>query len=85
MQHLCSIRQAIATNVGHDVELTCRNRRKESVRRGVIEGAYGSLFTVIVCVDGQQRRLSYTYCDILTKSVIVRPLQNCSGRTSSSQ
>lgn len=68
------IKRIISAQVGKNVELVCRSRRKESIHRGVLEGAYGSLFTVKVLVDGIEQRVSYTYTDVLTRSVIVKPL-----------
>ncbi len=71
---LGGIRASIAERVGTPVELTCRSRRKELIHSGVLEGAYGSLFTVRVLVDGTEQRLSYTYSDVLTNCVTVKPL-----------
>lgn len=71
---LGGIRAAIEARVGSPVELTYRSRRKESTHSGVLEGAYGSLFTVRVLVDGTEQRLSYTYSDVLTNCVTVKPL-----------
>ena len=69
---LSTIRRQMEASVGSSVELTCHNRRKLLTRRGVLEGAYGSVFTVVVRENDIEQRLSYTYCDILTQSVTVR-------------
>lgn len=71
---LYSIREAISSRVGSPVELVCRSRRKEHVHQGVLEGAYKSLFTVCVTIDGTEQRLSYMYSDVLTNCVTVKPL-----------
>lgn len=71
---ICGIRRNISSQVGNSVELICRSRRKESIHRGILEGAYGSLFTVKILVDGIEQRLSYTYTDVLTHSVTIKPM-----------
>ena len=71
-ESLSVIRSNISQLVGAPVELTCRARRKESIKQGVLEGAYGALFTVRVAADGRDMRVSYTYTDVLTNAVSVR-------------
>ena len=50
-----------------------RGRKKTIVRRGVIESIYPCIFTVkldnIVDENGETRRVSYSYADVLTKNV----------------
>jgi uncharacterized protein Veg len=69
---LSAIRKRMSEYVGSNVELICHNRRKLLTRHGVLEGAYGSVFTVMVCENDIEQRLSYTYSDVLTNSVTVR-------------
>ena len=71
---LIKIRESIQKNVGSNVELIYRSRRKEKLQKGVIEGAYTSLFTIVVQVDGEYQRFSYTYADVLTNAVSLKAI-----------
>ena len=71
---LIAIKKSIQKSVGSPVILICRSRRRERKSRGLLEGAYGSLFTVKTVVDGSEVRQSYTYSDILTHAVTIRPV-----------
>ena len=69
---LSKIKSSLADNVGHKVRLTARHGRKQTVtREGVIEGTYNSIFIVKLdppdSVDVGERRVSYSYTDVLTK------------------
>lgn len=71
---LSRIKSNISDNVGNKVRLTAKKGRKQIVtREGIIEGTYPSIFTVKL--DNQndfftsERRVSYSYADVLTKSV----------------
>ena len=68
------VKDDIKSNVGHKVTLTAKKGRKKFiVRQGVIESTYSSVFVVKLDVDDDQipsnRRVSYNYVDILTKTV----------------
>ncbi|MBO5363934.1 MAG: Veg family protein [Clostridia bacterium] len=71
---LVKIKSDLADNIGSKVRLTAKKGRKQTVtREGVIEGTYPSVFTVKLDVDedfmASERRVSYSYADVLTKTV----------------
>lgn len=71
---LSKIKSSLADNVGHKVRLTARRGRKQVVtREGVIESTYPSIFIVKLdtpdYVEVSDRRVSYSYTDVLTKTV----------------
>ncbi len=71
---LVDIKSSLADNVGHKVRLTAKKGRKQVVvREGVIESTYPSIFIVKLDTDKRfapvDRRVSYSYTDVLTKSV----------------
>jgi len=69
---LNAIKAAMELRVGETIELLCYSRRKVSRHIGVLEGAYKAVFTVLISTDEGPRRLSYTYADVLTKSIMVK-------------
>lgn len=73
-KELVKIKSDLSDNVGSRVRLRSKHGRKQFiVREGVIENTYPSIF--IVKLDNQdnyspvERRVSYSYADVLTKSV----------------
>lgn len=71
---LSKIKSSLTDNVGHKVRLTAKKGRKQIVtREGVIENTYPSIFTVKLDNQSEfftsERRVSYSYTDVLTKSV----------------
>ncbi len=71
---LTKIKNTLSDNVGRKVKLTSKKGRKQYVtRKGVIESIYPSIFTVKLDTEGEiftnERRVSYSYADILTRSV----------------
>ena len=71
---LVKIKSDLADNVGHKVRLKAKYGRKQIVvRDGVIENTYPSIFTVKLDVQNDvptsERRVSYSYADVLTKAV----------------
>lgn len=71
---LVKIKSDLADNVGHKVRLKAKHGRKQIiVRDGVIENTYPSIFTVKLDVQNDiptsERRVSYSYADVLTKAV----------------
>lgn len=73
-KELVKIKSDLSENVGSKVRLRSKHGRKQyMVREGVIENTYPSIF--IVKLDTQdtfspvERRVSYSYTDVLTKSV----------------
>ncbi|GAA0116809.1 MULTISPECIES: Veg family protein [Clostridium] len=66
---LLSIKQDIESHVGEKVTLKANGgRRKILINDGVLEKAYESIFTVRL-EDCAQRTVSYSYSDVLTKTV----------------
>jgi uncharacterized protein Veg len=66
---LVSIKNEIDNHIGEEVTLRANNgRRKVIVSNGVIEKTYPSIFVVRLGSD-TQRTVTYSYSDILTKTV----------------
>lgn len=66
---LASIRKDIEDHVGDTVTLRANSgRRKVLVNKGIIERAYPSIF-VIRLENDTQRKVTYSYSDVLTKTV----------------
>ena len=69
MKTLSSIKEEIENHVGEKIVLRdSGGRRKVFVKNGVIEKTYTSIF-VIKLDDSNDRRISYSYSDVLTKTV----------------
>jgi len=68
---LCQIKKDIDIYVGHKVRLkTNKGRKKTSIREGILEKTYPSIFVVLIeSDDALGRRVSYSYSDILTETV----------------
>ena len=71
---LSRIKSNLTENVGQKVRLTAKKGRKQIVtREGIIESTYPSIFTVKLDNQSEffttERRVSYSYTDVLTKSV----------------
>jgi uncharacterized protein Veg len=66
---LASIKNEIDDHVGEKVTLRANNgRRKIIVSSGVLEKTYTSIF-VVRLEDDTQRTVTYSYSDVLTKTV----------------
>lgn len=66
---LASIKNEIDNHIGEVVTLRANNgRRKVIVSNGVIEKTYSSIFVVRLGSD-TQRTVTYSYSDVLTKTV----------------
>ncbi|MBP2032358.1 uncharacterized protein Veg [Clostridium algifaecis] len=66
---LVTIRNDIQGHVGDKVTLKANGgRRKVFVNEGIIEKAYPSIF-VIRLENNNQRKVTYSYSDVLTKTV----------------
>jgi len=75
---LADIKKDLESHVGAKIRLKAnRGRRKIVEREGVLEGAYPNIFTIkIEEADKSERRVSYTYSDLLTAAVelVICPL-----------
>lgn len=66
---LASIKSEIDDHIGEKVTLRANNgRRKIIVSNGVLEKTYPSIF-VVRLEDDTQRTVTYSYSDVLTKTV----------------
>ncbi len=70
---LFRIRKDIEGHIGSNVKLRAnKGRKKIVVREGVLEAAYPNLFVVSINNEfDSTRKVSYTYTDVLTKTVEV--------------
>ena len=71
---LVKIKSSLSDNVGRKVKLTAKKGRKQIVtREGIIESTYPSIFIVKLDTPDEsmasERRVSYSYTDVLTKTV----------------
>ena len=68
---LYRIRKDIEGHIGSNVRLRANKGRKRIVvREGVLEAAYPNLFVVSIENEFESsRKVSYTYTDVLTKTV----------------
>ncbi|WP_411741962.1 Veg family protein [Schnuerera sp. xch1] len=71
--NLAKIRKNVEDCIGKKVILKAnKGRKKTTVREGILEEAYPSLFVVRIYNQfDSMRRVSYTYSDILTQTVEV--------------
>ncbi|GAA0690441.1 MULTISPECIES: Veg family protein [Clostridium] len=66
---LASIKKDIENHVGERVTLKANGgRRKILVNSGVLESTYQSIFVIRLDSD-TQRKVTYSYSDVLTKTV----------------
>lgn len=68
---LMQIRRDIEDSVGKKVQLrTNKGRKKSNVSEGILDSAYPAVFIVRID-DGlvSERKLSYSYSDVLTETV----------------
>ncbi|MDK2933432.1 MAG: hypothetical protein PWP27_1242 [Clostridiales bacterium] len=68
---LFQIKKSLENNIGQRVQLTAKKGRKKSVtRQGILESTYPSIFIVKIGNETEMaRRVSYSYTDVLTKTV----------------
>ena len=71
---LLMVKAGLEKHVGKKVRLTSKKGRKRAmIRRGTIENLYPSIFTVrldnLPEDDAEQRCVSFSYADVLTKNV----------------
>jgi uncharacterized protein Veg len=68
---LSDIKKDLETYVGEKIRLKANKGRKKIMEReGVLEGTYPNIFTVkFEESDSSERRVSYSYADLLTEAV----------------
>ena len=71
INNVAKIRKYLEGCIGKKVVLRAnKGRKKTTVREGILESAYPSLFVVRVSNEYDSiRRVSYTYSDVLTSTV----------------
>ena len=73
MDNVTKIRKDLEGCIGKTVILKAnKGRKKTTIREGILESAYPSLFVVKILNEfDSARRVSYTYSDVLTSTVEV--------------
>ncbi len=71
---LLLLKRSLQSHIGKKVRLTSKKGRKKAVvRQGIIESTYPSIFIIRLDnpspEDCENRRVSFSYTDVLTKSV----------------
>ncbi len=77
---LDQIKESLEGYVGRKVQLTAkRGRKKRIVKRGIIENTYPSIFVIKLDREEDEtaeRRMTFSYTDVLTRSVEVVVFKN---------
>lgn len=69
------IRTSLLNLKGKPVKLYAVGERNKILNaQGILDGVYSDVFTVLVDKQGYMTRYSYTYSEILTSNVQVRPV-----------
>lgn len=69
-QALAEIRQDLETFIGRRIKLrSYKGRNKVVEREGVLERTYPNIFVIKLDEKMAQRRISFSYTDVLTESV----------------
>lgn len=70
-------KRRVQTLIGRNITLKVNKGRNKFVTyNGTITNAYPSIFTVSACENDESKIVSYSYSDILTKTVRFYPLQS---------
>lgn len=75
MKRIETIKKVLRKNIGRKVMLRCVKGRKRYVLNDcIIENVYPGIFVLRVYdpLAGEDRRISYSYCDILTNTIELR-------------
>ena len=66
------VQEALSQFVGSDVKLKANSGRRRYIERsGVLEGTYSNLFVVRVEEQSVERKMSFSYVDLLTGDVVL--------------
>ncbi len=73
-KELDKIKSDLKDNIGSKIKFASkRGRKKRTIRNGVIEGTYANVFVIkvdpVYDEENAERRVAYTYADILTRNV----------------
>ncbi len=69
---ISNVRNEVSSHLGSEVYIKANKGRKRfSVKKGIIDSAYPSIFVVKVIGDQDDsgRKVSYSYSDIITRNV----------------
>ncbi len=70
MKEINRIRARVEEMLGSKVRVSADMGRKRITHyNGVVCGVYPNVFTLSVIMDGTERKLTYSYNDVLTKTV----------------
>lgn len=70
MKEINRIRLRVEEMLGRKVRVSADMGRKRITHyNGVVCGVYPNVFTLSVIMDGTERKLTYSYNDVLTKTV----------------
>ena len=71
-KRVSKVQEALSQYVGSDVKLKANSGRRKFIERsGVLEGTYSNLFVVRVAEKSVERKLSFSYVDLLTGNVVL--------------
>lgn len=71
-KNVAKVQEALSRYVGSDVKLKANSGRRKFVEHsGVLEGTYSNLFVVRIAEKSVERKLSFSYVDLLTGNVVL--------------
>ncbi len=71
-KNVARVQEALSRYVGSDVKLKANSGRRKFIERtGVLEGTYSNLFVVRVEEKSVERKMSFSYADLLTGNVVL--------------
>ena len=74
------VKNDIQRIIGSTVSLeTSKGREKSIVRKGVVSNVYPSIFTVQLSDNRSSRSMSFSYTDVLTKTVQITLCEECAS------
>ena len=69
---ISNVQETLAQHLGKAVTLKANSGRKKYIERsGILEGTYPNLFVVRVEEKSVERRMSFSYVDLLTGTVVL--------------
>ena len=71
-KNVAKVQEALSHYVGSDVKLKANSGRRKFIEySGVLESTYSNLFVVRVAEKSVERKLSFSYADLLTGNVVL--------------
>lgn len=69
---IANVQETLTQHVGKAVTLKANSGRKKYIERsGVLEGTYPNLFVIRVEEKSVERRMSFSYVDLITGTVVL--------------